>query len=112
MVFGIIIGVVIMGAVSYLALDKKSTIQIRIACIAALALMILTVIICIVVVVTGDKVVPVDPSIPLPPPMPPEKEKESVNVFNILLPIIFLIALFVGIVVLAMREQKKNASNK
>jgi len=104
--FGVLLGIMILGAVGYLALDKKSSFHTRLAALGAIALMILTVIICLVVVMTDNRV-PVDPST-LIVGAPPEVKEENNNIFALFVSIIFLLALFVVIAVLAMREHKKH----
>jgi len=109
MFFAVLIGIIIMGAVSYLALDKKSTFLVRMVSLAALALMILSVIICLVIVLTDNRV-PVDESYPIigPPPETAPKEENNGNLLVLLFSILFLVALFVIITVLTMRENKKS----
>jgi len=109
MFFGVLIGLIIIGAVSYLAIDKKSTFLVRIVSLCALALMILTVAICLVLVLTDNRV-PVDESVVQigpPPEKAPEKENGN-NLLTLLFSIIFLIALFVIVAVISMRENKKS----
>ncbi|MCL2212185.1 MAG: hypothetical protein FWB95_09715 [Treponema sp.] len=109
MFFAVLIGIIIMGAVSYQALDKKSTFLLRIVSLAALALMILTVIICLVLVFTDNRV-PVDESFPIvgPPPETAPKEEGGNNLLVLFFSILFLIALFFIVFVLTMRENKKS----
>ena len=108
MFFGVIIGIIIMGAVSYLALDKNSNFQTRLASLGALALMILTLIICIVLVLTDNRV-PVDESVLIVGEPVEEKAKdEGNNLLFIFISILSLIVLFLIISFLAMREHKKS----
>ena len=104
--FGVLLGIIILGAVGYLALDKKSSFKTRLAALGAIALMLLTVIICLIVVLTDNRV-PVDPST-LIVGAPVEVKEEGNNLFALFVSIIFLLALFVVIAVLAMREHKKH----
>jgi len=108
--FGILIGLIIMGGIAYLAVDKKSNFQTRLVSLGALALMILTLIICVVVVLTDNRV-PVDESVLIVgAPVQTKAEDEDNNLVAIIISILFLIALFVIILFLAMREHKR--SNK
>ena len=103
---GIIIGVVILAAMIYLAIDKKSTLIIRLASLGAIALMFIALVICTIVILT-DNTVPVDPSVLIvgaPPATKDVKNKSAPIAFVI----VFAIAIFVFIAIAAMREQKKN----
>ena len=107
MVFlGIILGLGIMGATVYMAVDKKSNAKTRIASMAALALMVLTVIICLILIFTDNRV-PVDESV-LIVGAPVEVKKENENTGSLLLLIVFLIAFFIYIGFLSIREHKKS----
>jgi len=103
---GIIVGIIILGAMIFLAVDKKSTFTIRLASLGAIALMFIAVIICLIIIFT-DNSVPVDPSVLIVGAPPPVKEKKA-NVFPIILSIIVFIGIFVFIAVLAMKEHKKS----
>jgi len=107
---GIIIGVIILGAMVYLAVDKKSTFVIRLASLGAIALMFIALIICIIIIVS-DNTVPVDPSTLIVGAPPPMKEKKN-NLLPIILSIIIMVSLFVFIAVLALKEHKKNLPKK
>jgi cytochrome bd-type quinol oxidase subunit 2 len=107
--FGILIGVVIMAAMIYMALDKKSNLQTRIASLAALALMIITVIICLFIILS-DNTVPVDPSA-LVVGAPAEVSEEN-SLTALFVSIIFLLVLFAIIVILARREHKRKDMTK
>jgi len=103
---GVIFGIAIMGAMAYLALDKKSNFQTRIAALAALGVMVLTVIICLVIVLT-DKTVIIDESIMIVgAPLEVVHEEES-NLFALFFSIFFLLALFIVIAYIAMKEHRK-----
>jgi amino acid transporter len=104
---GIIIGIAIMGAVSYLALDKKSNFYTRLASLAALAIMILTVIICIIIIFSDTRV-PIDPSTLIVGAPPIEAAEENNNLAAIFFSILFFLALFVVVAFLALREHKRN----
>ena len=103
---GVLVGIAIMGATVYLALDKKSSFPIKLAALGALAVMILTIIICLVIVLTDNRV-PVDPST-LIVGAPVEVKDADDNLFALFFSIFFLLALFVAIVVLVFREHRKN----
>jgi len=112
MVFGIIIGLIIMGAVGFMAVDKNSTFPMRLASLGALALMILTLIICIVVVLTDNRV-PVDESVLIVgEPVEVKAEDEGSNMIAIIISILFLLVLFFVIAFLAMREHKRGKEKK
>jgi len=109
--FGVMIGIAILGAMGYLAIDKKSTFHMRLASLGALALMIITLIICIVLVLTDNRV-PVDESVLIVgAPVEVKEKDEGNNLLAIIFSILFLIALFVVIVFLAMREHKRGKAN-
>ena len=108
MVFaGILIGIIIMGVMVYMALDKKSNFHIRIASLAALALMILASIICLFIIFTDDRV-PVDESVVIVGAVQETKEKDGSGV---VVPVIFFVimaALFIVIVFLSMKDQRNS----
>jgi NADH:ubiquinone oxidoreductase subunit 6 (subunit J) len=103
---GVIIGLVILGAMVYLALDKKSSLTIRFASLGAIAIMFIAVVICVIIVLS-DNTVPVDPSA-LIVGAPAEVKETKNNAAAIAFSIIFVIVLFVFIAILAMKEHKKN----
>ena len=103
---GVLLGIGIMIAMIYLAVDKKSDTKTRIASIAAIALMILTVIICLVLAFTDNRV-PVDESI-LIVGAPAEIIENNENSGILLLLVILLIALFFLIGFFSFREHKRN----
>ena len=104
--FGVVLGIVIIGAMVFLALDKKSTFKMRLASLGAIALMLITVIICLSVILS-DKTVPFDPTTLIVGAPPEVKEDDGSGFFIIIFTIIFFLALFIVIVIFAMREQKK-----
>ena len=106
MIFLIIISIALLGVMVYFALDKKSSFKMRLAALGAIALMILTVIICVIIGLS-EKTVPIDPSTFIVGE-PLEVKEEGNSIIAILFSILFLLALFVVIVVLAMREHKKH----
>jgi hypothetical protein len=107
---GIVIGIVILGAIVYLALNKKSTLLIRLACLGAIALMLITVIICVIVILS-DKTVPIDPST-LIVGAPAEVQDEKNNSVAIVFSVVFIITIFIVIAVLTMTEHKKSQPAK
>jgi len=103
---GVIIGLIILAAVIYLALDKKSSLIIRFASLGAIAIMFITVIICMIIILS-DNSVPVDPSTLIVGAPVEVKEKKN-NSFSIVFSIILMIAIFSVIAIMAMKEHKKN----
>jgi ABC-type Fe3+ transport system permease subunit len=108
MFFGVVLGIGILSVTVYMALDKKSTLQVRIACLIAIALMLATVIICFVVVLTDNRV-PVDESVLIVGAPVEVKKGDSGNTMMLILLIILLIVFFISIVILSMRENRKYA---
>jgi uncharacterized membrane protein YhaH (DUF805 family) len=98
-----------MAAMIYMALDKKSNFQTRLASIIALGVMIVAVIICLIVIFS-DNTVAVDPST-LIVGAPAEVAEEN-NLTALFISIIFLLVLFAVIAILARREHKRNAAKK
>ena len=108
MVFlGLVVGISIMTAMVYMALDKKSNLQTRIASLIAIALMLITVVICLVIVLTDNRV-PVDESVLIVGAPVELKKGESGNNMVLILLIIFMVGFFILIVFLAMRENRKH----
>jgi len=110
MFFGVLIGIIIIGAMAYLAIDKNSNFITRLAALGALAIMIIALIICLVIILTDNRV-PIDPSTLIvgAPDEVPEKNKNFLGLF---LTIAFFLALFVVIFILAMREHKRSDGKK
>jgi amino acid transporter len=95
-----------MGAMVYLALDKKSNFATRVASLIALGIMILTIAICLFLIFTDNRV-PVDESV-LIVGAPVETVKDENNItMELLLLVIFMAGIFTWIVILAMKENKK-----
>jgi len=107
---GILIGIIIMAAMIYLAVDKKSSFIIRIASLGAIALMFIALIICLIIILT-DNSVPIDPSTLIVGAPPPVKEKKN-SLLPIILTIIIMVSMFVIIAVIAMKEYKKTLPKK
>ena len=104
---GILIGLGIIAAMVFLALDKKSNFATRAAALGALAIMILTIIICLFLVLTDDRV-PVDESVLIVGAVPETKEKDSSSFMVLLLLTILMLIMFAVVVLLSMREHKKS----
>jgi heme/copper-type cytochrome/quinol oxidase subunit 2 len=107
---GVLLGLAIMAAISYMAIDKKSSFAVRIACLIALGIMIITVVICVIYASSGP-VVQIDWS-EYKVGDPVEVKKESHNSVVVIITLVFLIILFAVIVYLSMKEQRKHASPK
>jgi uncharacterized membrane protein len=107
---GILLGLAIMAGISYMAIDKKSTFPVRIACLVALALMIIAVVICVVKISSG-RVVEVDWSV-YKVGDPVEVKEGGDNSIGIIITLVFLLVLFAVIVYLAMKEQRKHKPKK
>ena len=102
------LGLAIFAGIIFLAISKKSSFKVRIAALGALALMTLSVIIGILIsVFNGEsgKKVQVLPDAP-PPQVPPETGTNSAMPFLV---IVFFVALFLLIIFLSIREQRKVA---
>jgi len=102
--FGVLLGIVIISATAYMALNKKSNFLTRLVCLGAIALMILTVIICLFIVFT-DSPAPLDPSTLIVGETTEPVKK--VNVLPLIFSVFFLLILFSVLLVLVMREHKK-----
>ncbi|WP_461245897.1 hypothetical protein [Treponema sp. R6D11] len=103
---GIVIVIAILAAMIYLAVDKKSTLIIRLASLGAIAVMFITLVICAIIILT-DNTVPVDPST-LIVGAPAETKEVKNNSIAIIFVIVFVIAMFVFIAIVTMKEHKKN----
>jgi len=108
---GVLIGIIIMGATAFMAIDKKSNFQIRLVSLGALALMIITLIICIVVVLTDNRV-PVDESVLIVGAPAEIKDESDSHFLAIFLSIIFLLLLFAAVFFLAMKEHHRSDVKK
>jgi len=107
LIISIIFGLCIFGVMAYLALSKKSRFWIRVAALIALGMMILAVIISILVIISGPAVVirekvQGESGIPIEPPATAEAS------LGYLFFIFFLLAIFVMVLVLAIREHKRH----
>ncbi|MDR3020808.1 MAG: hypothetical protein LBU66_07895 [Treponema sp.] len=108
---GVLIGIGIISAMIYLALNKKSNFQTRVASLAALALMFLTTVICLFIVFTDNRV-PQDVSVLIVGAPPEVVEKGGNNATGLVFLVIFLIAIFFLISYLSMRENRKTNNQK
>jgi len=107
--FGTLLGIVILGATAYMALDKKSNFTIRLVCLGAIAVMIVTIIICLFIIFT-DKTAPLDPSTLIVGEKVEVKEEN--NILPLIISVFFLLTLFLILLVLVMREHKKEVMKK
>jgi hypothetical protein len=108
MFLGILVGIICMGGMIYLALNKNSTFIVRLASLGAFAVMILTLVICVITYVTGGSA-PVDWSTYIVTDEIPEPVKEDhTGLTAVIITIVFFLALFIVILALAMKEHKKN----
>ena len=107
--FGVILGIVIMGAMVYLAVDKKSTFKMRLASLGAIAVMMISVIISLVVIFS-DTTAPVDYSVLIVGAPPAEAEKDENSIFVIIFTVLFFLILLSVIIFLSMKEHKKQAA--
>ena len=105
--FGVILGISIMAAMVYMALDKKSSFQIRIASLIAIAIMMATVILCVFIVLTDNRV-PVDESVLIVGAPAEVKQTGSGNTTVLLLLIIIMVGIFVLLAILSMRENRRH----
>ncbi|MDR0494355.1 MAG: hypothetical protein LBG95_01830 [Treponema sp.] len=111
MVVLVIISILMMGGVIYLAIAKNSTFLIRVVALGALALMVLAVIVCLVIffreTATPKQMIllpDVDPA-----DVPPQ---EGSNPLTLVMYIFFLLALFVMIMILSLRGQKRSSEKE
>jgi cytochrome bd-type quinol oxidase subunit 2 len=106
MVFLVIIGLATLVGIVYLAISPQSDFKVRLAALGALALMITTVIICMFLFVKSTAV-PKQRLLPdmLPSDLPPVSKEHNIPMMIML--VIFLIALFVLIAIVSMREHKR-----
>jgi heme A synthase len=109
--FGYLIGLIIMGAMIYMALNKRSDFQMRIASLIALAVMIITIFVCIFLVLTGKKL-PQDESVVWVGIVQETPVEGNSKMMVLMLLAFFLIAIFVIIFILAMRENRRKSKKK
>jgi len=102
----IFISVIILSAIIYLAVSRRSSFQIRIAALVALGAMIITVIICLFRIFMAPAAAaktPLYPDMPPPDPVPPP------NTMALVLVVVVLLALFMVVMLLSLREQRRIA---
>jgi ABC-type Fe3+ transport system permease subunit len=104
--FGYLIGLIIIAAMIYMALNKRSDFHMRIASLIALGVMIITIIVCLFLVLTNNKL-PQDESVVLVGIVQETPVEGNSNLLVLLLLAFFLISLFIIIFVLSMRENRK-----
>jgi|GEM_PF-2131132 len=105
MFFQILLGVAILAGVIFLAISRKSGKVLRIAALGALALMVLSVIISLFVIFRGNTS-PVDEFMQEVMPFE-EPARSGPGTITMLLFLVSLVALFVVVFYLSMREQKR-----
>jgi cytochrome bd-type quinol oxidase subunit 2 len=105
--FGVILGIGIMSGMVYLALDKKSSFQIRIASLIAIAIMMATVILCVFIVLTDNRV-PVDESVLIVGAPVEVKQTRSGNTMVLLLLVIIMVVICILLAILSMHENRKH----
>ena len=108
-IFGILLGLVILAAMVYLSLSKRSNFSTRIASLIALAVMVISVIICLCFVFFGGSE-PVDESIVIIAGTPEETPKTNSNTIAFLFLIVFFIGLLATVAVLSLKEHRKTLS--
>jgi cytochrome bd-type quinol oxidase subunit 2 len=103
------LGIVVFAGVVYLAISKKSSLMVRIAALAALALMITATIVCLYVIFgspgQATAIMPVGPPVDAPP-------MQDSNFSELLMFIVFLIAIFLLVFILSLREQRLAAKKQ
>jgi len=109
--FGVFLGLIILAAMIFLALSKRSKFSTRIASLIALAVMIITVIICICLVLFGGNE-PDDEVIAFLSGTTVEAPKNHANTIILILLILFLVGLFVTVIVMSHKEHRKVISVK
>jgi Na+/phosphate symporter len=111
MVFFVILGVAILGGVIYMAISRRSDFKVRIAALGALAVRVVAVIISLLTFYKGSTV-PKQQFLPDTLPSDVIPAAESTNILTIVMFIIFLIALFVLVLVVSLREHKRSEDSK
>jgi len=99
------------GGVIYLAIASKSNFKVRLASLGALAVMVLAVIICLFVIFAGgssSKVQEYDYALPEPPAQTGSGSSAIALIFFI----IFILAVFLLIAIVSLREHRKKAEKK
>jgi len=108
MIVPITVCVILLSVIIYLAVSRRSSFQIRIAALIALAVMITTVIISLFRIFMAPSAAaakaPPYPDMPAPPPAPPP------NPMAMVLVVVIMVALFLVILFLSIREQRRVSS--
>jgi len=107
---GVLLGIGIMGAMVFLALNKKSNFATRLASLIALGIMFLTIVICLFMIFTDNRV-PVDESVLIVGAPVEVVQKGNDNTMALLLVVIFLVGIFSLLIFLAMKENKKQSKD-
>ena len=102
---GIFIGIIILAAMIFAALSKKSSFRVRVATLIALTLMILTVIICVIIIFAGGT--PVDESIVHVIPPAVQEPVDHTNTFITLLLVFIMLAILAAVVYVSLKEHRK-----
>jgi formate hydrogenlyase subunit 3/multisubunit Na+/H+ antiporter MnhD subunit len=105
------VGVIILAAVIYLAVSPKSNFRIRIAALIALAVMLISVIVSLILIFGIGPARPEGPFLPFAEAVeqPPESKGNLLALTGFIL---FLVALFMLVFFMSLREQRKNGKNQ
>lgn len=109
MIFFVFLGVITLVGIIYLAISKNSNFKVRITALSALALMIIAVIVCIFLVF-GVETATATPVLPDAPPVEVHPQSGG-NIAALIMFVVFLIALFMVVLLIALREHRKNEDN-
>ena len=106
------LGIITLIGIVYLAVSRKSSSMVRFAALGALALMIITVIVCLLIIfgvieTSSRKVIVMPDAVSSAVPAAP-----GPNIVTLVVVIVFLLALFMLVFILSMREQKRIQSKK
>jgi len=105
MIIPITVCVLLLAAMVYLALSRRSSFKVKLAALAALAVMIITVIICLFRIF----MTPAAAKVQAYPDMPPPEAAPPPNTMALVLIIVILISVFVIVLLLSLREQRRVA---
>jgi len=108
MILPVTVCIILLSAMVYLALSRKSDFKVRVAALAAMAAMIITVIICLfrIFMAPAAAAAKAQPY----PDMPAVETAPPPNAMGLVLFIIILIALFLVVLFLSLREQRRVAN--
>jgi len=106
MIIPITVSVILLAAMVYLALSRRSSSKIKFAALAALGVMIITVIICLFKIFMAPTAAKVQPY----PDMPPPEAAPPPNTMALVLVIVILMAMFLVVLFLSLREQRRTAN--